>query len=85
MRLSGEANAQQQIRYLYNDIAEYERDRLHREISRRQGKLTQRITFDALGRMTNKRTAFNDLFTFDEEACCKKVDIWENKTLISES
>ncbi|PWV64075.1 RHS repeat-associated protein, partial [Frischella perrara] len=43
------------------DIAEYERDRLHREISRRQGKLTQRITFDALGRMTNKRTAFNDL------------------------
>ena len=67
------------------DIAEYERDRLHREISRRQGKLTQRITFDALGRMTNKRTAFNDLFTFGEEACCKKVDIWENKTLISES
>ena len=43
------------------DIAEYERDRLHREISRRQGKLTQRITFDALGRMTSKRTAFNDL------------------------
>ncbi|WP_276895874.1 RHS repeat domain-containing protein [Frischella perrara] len=43
------------------DIAEYERDRLHREISRRQGKLTQRITFDALGQMTSKRTAFNDL------------------------
>ena len=34
---------------------------LHREISRRQGKLTQRITFDVLGQMTSKRTAFNDL------------------------
>jgi YD repeat-containing protein len=41
------------------EIADYERDRLHREIKRRQGHLTQTLTFDRLGRMTAKRTYLN--------------------------
>lgn len=38
----------------YQTIADYERDNLHREISRSQGKLTQLTQYDSVGRITRK-------------------------------
>ncbi|MFD1801416.1 RHS repeat-associated core domain-containing protein [Mixta tenebrionis] len=41
-------------------IAEYGRDRLHRETARSQGELWQHVVYDAVGRVTEKRMSANE-------------------------
>ncbi|MBN3180291.1 hypothetical protein H4F66_22615, partial [Pectobacterium parmentieri] len=42
-------------------VSEFTRDRLHREISRTQGRRTQQREYDSLGRLTSQRSGLWDV------------------------
>ncbi|OCG64072.1 RHS repeat-associated core domain-containing protein [Gilliamella sp. GillExp13] len=66
-------------------LADYERDRLHREISRTQGALTQSQRFDNLGRMTQKYSCITELSNHAQPLIDKRFDYDRAGNLIGQA